>query len=183
MSQASLAQSSPEQPSPEQSSPEQSSPEQSSLAQSREILDVLTDVVKRAGAISHAIAARFDLTPPDLLALFKLEDPMPMKDLARLMACDASFITVIADSLEARGLVRREPGQRDRRVKNLVLTTEGIAARERLMTELAGRMPWRTGLDETERCCLAALLRKMLAGTSGESGATDDGHSGRPACS
>ena len=141
--------------------------EHSSLAQSREILDVLTEVVKQAGAISHAIAAGLGLTPPDLLALFKLADPMPMKELARLMGCDASFITVIADSLEAHGLVHREPGQRDRRVKNLVLTEEGIAARERLLTELAARMPWRTGLDDTERSCLAGLLRKMCAGTTG----------------
>jgi DNA-binding MarR family transcriptional regulator len=145
---------------------EASSPE----AQSREILDVLTGVVKQAAAISHCIAAGFGLTPPDLLALFKLDDPMPMKDLARLMGCDASFITVIADSLEAHGLLRREPGQRDRRVKNLVLTPEGIAARERLLTELAAKMPWRAGLDDTERGCFLALLKKMVAGISGESG-------------
>jgi len=138
---------------------------QSPLATSREILDVFTDVVKQAATISHDIAAGYGLTPPDLLALFKLSDPMPMKELARLMACDASFITVIADSLEAHGLVRRKPGQRDRRVKNLVLTAEGAAARERLLTELSARMPWRTGLDDTERRCLLGLLRKMCAGT------------------
>ncbi|HUN38044.1 MAG TPA: MarR family transcriptional regulator [Trebonia sp.] len=137
---------------------------QSPLAQSREILDVLTDVVKQAAAISHEIAAECGLTPPDLIALFKLEDPMPMKDLARLMACDASFITVIADSLEAQGLVHREPSQLDRRVKNLVLTAEGTAARERLLTELAARMPWRADLDDTERRCLLGLLQKMCAG-------------------
>jgi DNA-binding MarR family transcriptional regulator len=70
--------------------------------------------------------------------------------------------TVIADSLGKHGLVRREPGQRDRRVKNLVLTPEGIAAKERLVTGLAARMPWRVGLDDNERNCFLTLLRMMV---------------------
>lgn len=135
-----------------------------SQEESREILDALTSVVKRAAAISHSIAAGLGITPPDLLALFKLDEAVSMKELAERMGCDASFVTAIADSLESHGLVRREPGQRDRRVKHLVLTPEGIAAKERLMTELAGRMPWCDGLDDAERGCFLALLRKMLAG-------------------
>jgi DNA-binding MarR family transcriptional regulator len=89
------------------------------------------------------------------------------------MGCDASFITAIADSLESHGLLRREPGQRDRRVKNLVLTEQGKAAKERLMTELAGRMPWRACLDDAERGCFLALLRKMVAGTQGAASAQE----------
>ena len=135
-----------------------------SQEESREILDALTSVVKRAGAISHSIAAGLGITPPDLLALFKLDDPVSMKELAHRVGCDASFITAVADSLESHGLVRREPGQRDRRVKHLVLTPEGIAAKERLMTELAGRMPWCDGLDDAERGCFLSLLKKMVAG-------------------
>jgi hypothetical protein len=48
-------------------------------------------------------------------------------------------------------------------VKNLVLTQEGIAAKERLMQELAERMPWCYALDDTERECFLALLKKMLS--------------------
>jgi hypothetical protein len=58
--------------------------------------------------------------------------------------------------------VRREPSQRDRRVKNLVLTPEGSAAKERLMAQLAARMPWCYALDDDERKCFLGLLRKML---------------------
>jgi MarR family transcriptional regulator, organic hydroperoxide resistance regulator len=79
------------------------------------------------------------------------------------MSCDASFVTTIADTLERRGLARREPSLRDRRVKNLVLTAEGIAAKERMMQELALRMPWCYALDEKERHILLALIQKMLA--------------------
>jgi DNA-binding MarR family transcriptional regulator len=148
-------------------------------ADSREILDALTGVVKQAAAISHSIAAGLGLAPADLLALFKLDEGapegtgVPMKELALRMGCDASFITAIADSLESHGLLRREPGQRDRRVKNLVLTEQGKAAKERLMTELAGRMPWRACLDDAERGCFLALLRKMVAGTQGAASAQE----------
>jgi DNA-binding MarR family transcriptional regulator len=91
---------------------------------------------------------------------------LTMKELAQRMGCDASFITAVADTLEQHGLVRREPDQRDRRVKNLVLTPEGIAAKERLMTELATRMPWCNSLDDAERQCFLGLLKKMLSSLS-----------------
>jgi MarR family transcriptional regulator, organic hydroperoxide resistance regulator len=129
----------------------------------RSIVNGLTDLVKRAGAISQSIADRFGIAPSDLLALFKLDEVMTMKELAQHMSCDASFVTTIADTLERRGLARREPSLRDRRVKNLVLTPEGIAAKERMMQELALRMPWCYGLDEKERHVFLALIQKMLA--------------------
>ena len=52
-----------------------------------------------------------------------------MKELGLRMGCDPSFVTTVADALEKRGLARREPSQRDRRSKNLVLTDEGVALR------------------------------------------------------
>jgi DNA-binding MarR family transcriptional regulator len=85
-----------------------------------------------------------------------------MKELAQRMGCDASFVTSIADEFERHGLARRAPSQRDRRVKHLVLTEDGIVARERLMRELATRMPWCYALDDTERRCFLTLLRKSL---------------------
>jgi DNA-binding MarR family transcriptional regulator len=128
----------------------------------QEILDTFGDMVKQLGAISHSMAADFGVAPSDLLALFKLDGAVPMKELAQRMGCDASFITVVADALERHGLVRREPSQRDRRVKNLVLTPEGVAAKQRLLSELATRMPWCYGLDDTERQCFLTLLRKIV---------------------
>jgi DNA-binding MarR family transcriptional regulator len=140
-------------------------------ALNREILDALTGLVKQAGAIGHSIAAGFGVTPSDLLALVKLDGVLSMKELAQRMGCDASFITSIADELERHGLARRAPSQRDRRVKNLVLTEDGIAAKERLMRELAARMPWCYALDDTERRCFLSLLRKMLDATRPDAGA------------
>jgi DNA-binding MarR family transcriptional regulator len=146
----------------------------------REIVEALADLVKQAGAITQSIAASFGVAPHDLLALFKLDGVLTMKELAQKMSCDASFITVVADTLEREGLARRAPSPRDRRVKNLLLTPEGIAAKERLMRELATRMPWCTGLDDAERQCFLGLLNKMLARPSGDAGtASGSGSAGR----
>jgi DNA-binding MarR family transcriptional regulator len=133
-------------------------------AVNRDILDTLTGLVKQVGGIAQGIATEFGIAPHDLLAMFKLEGVLSMKELAQQMGCDASFITTVADTLERRGFVRREPSQRDRRVKNLVLTEEGIAAKERLMRELAEKMPWSYALDDTERHCFLGLLKKVLDG-------------------
>jgi MarR family transcriptional regulator, organic hydroperoxide resistance regulator len=128
----------------------------------REILEAFGALVKQLTVLGHSIADSFGVPPSDLIALVKLDGVLTMKELAQRMGCDASFITAVADTLEAHGLARREPDQRDRRVKNLVLTPDGIAAKERLMAELAARMPWCTALDDAERQCFLGLLKKML---------------------
>ena len=108
----------------------------SAPALNRDILDAMTTLIKQAGSVGQAIAGGFGLAPHDLLAMFKLDGPLPMKELAQRMGCDASFITTIADALEKRGFACREPSQRDRRVKNLVLTGSGVSAKEKLMAQL-----------------------------------------------
>jgi DNA-binding MarR family transcriptional regulator len=142
--------------------PDAARAEDSAPAQNRDILDALTTLIKRAEPVWHSIAGAFGVAPPDLLAMFKLEGGLAMKDLAQRIGCDASFVTAIADNLEKRGYVHREPSQRDRRIKNLVLTPEGLAAKERLMAQLAAKMPWCYALDDEERRCFLGLLRKML---------------------
>jgi DNA-binding MarR family transcriptional regulator len=163
--------------------------EDSAPALNRDILDCLTVLVKRAGAVGHTIAAGLGIAPPDLLALFKLDGPLPMKELAQRMGVDASFITAVADTLEKRGFLRREPSQRDRRVKNLVLTAEGGAAKERMFRQIAAKMPWSYALDDAERECFLTLLRKMLDAPSpgsrddADAGqAPDELHAGYPDC-
>jgi MarR family transcriptional regulator, organic hydroperoxide resistance regulator len=142
--------------------PDAARAEESAPALDRDILDSLTTLIKRAGTIGQSIAAGFGIAPHDLLALFKLDDVLTMKELAQHMGCDASFVTTIADTLERHGFARREPSQRDRRVKNLVLTSEGITAKERMMAQLAAKMPWCYALNEQEQRCFLMLLRKML---------------------
>jgi DNA-binding MarR family transcriptional regulator len=142
--------------------PDTARAEDSAPSLDRDILDSLTTLVKRAGAVGHSIADGFGLAPHDLLAMFKLDSGLAMKELAQRMGCDASFITTIADNLEKHGFLHRQPGLRDRRVKILALTPEGEAAKEVLMAQLAKKMPWSYALDEAERRSFRDLLRKML---------------------
>jgi DNA-binding MarR family transcriptional regulator len=154
--------------------PDTARAEASAPALDRDILDALTTLIKRAGSVGHSIATGFGVNPPDLLAMFKLDGALAMKELAQRLGCDASFVTAIADNLEKRGFVRREPSQRDRRIKNLVLTPDGLSAKERLMAQLAAKMPWCYALDDAERECFLSLLRKMLDAPSPDAG-TDAG--------
>ena len=78
----------------------------------REIVSALADLVKQAGAITHSIAVSFGIAPSDLLALFKLDGVFTMKELAQKMGCDASFVTVIADTLEREGSPGARPASR-----------------------------------------------------------------------
>jgi len=128
----------------------------------QQITDALSALLRSAHDMAQGIAANCGLTGSVVMALLKLEAPMTMKDLGLKMGCDPSFVTSIADALEGHGLAWREPSQRDRRSKNIVLTPEGVKVRDRIIEELSARAPWCTTLDASERQCLLGLMRKML---------------------
>ena len=83
-----------------------------------------------------AVIREYDLVPPHWIALQTLDEPKPMGELAKQLACDNSNVTWITDRLEERGLVERRPAPHDRRVRLLVLTDAG----RRLRDEIAGRL-------------------------------------------
>jgi MarR family transcriptional regulator, organic hydroperoxide resistance regulator len=128
----------------------------------QQIAEALSQLLKSAHDLAQGIAVGLGLAASDVMALLKLEAPMTMKELGLRIGCDPSFVTSIADTLESRGLARREPSQRDRRSKTIVLTPEGEAIRDRVADELSARAPWCTTLDVGERQCLLGLMRKML---------------------
>lgn len=127
-----------------------------------QVMDALIEVLKHMGNLGQSIGTEFGLTGSDAMALHKIDGPISMKELSHRLGCDASFVTVIADALEKHGLARREPSQRDRRSKNIVLTETGIAVRDQITAEVTARMPWCNALDISERQCFLGLLRKML---------------------
>ena len=133
----------------------------------QQITDTFGELFRHAHDLGQGIAADFGLTVSDMKALIMLDAPMTMKDLGLRMGCDPSFVTSVADALEKRDLARREPSQRDRRSKNLVLTPEGEALRAKLYGEVAARAPWCATLDTGERRCLLTLMRKMLRSRAG----------------
>jgi MarR family transcriptional regulator, organic hydroperoxide resistance regulator len=125
-----------------------------------EILDAMGELIAALIGRSEQIAQRFGVPAFCLKALHVLESSMAMRDLGKHMHCDPSFVTAIADLLEKRGLARREASTADRRIKNLVLTPEGVGLRGKIEREFLANMPWRN-LDKQERACLLSLIRKM----------------------
>lgn len=112
-------------------------------------------------------AAGLDLHPAQAGALLQLACPLPMNELAAVLACDNSNVTGLVDRLEARGLVTRRPSPEDRRVKRVVLTPAGERLRTQLL-ELVGRPP--AGferLSASEQRDLRDLLRRLLDGVAG----------------
>jgi DNA-binding MarR family transcriptional regulator len=127
-----------------------------------QVMDAFIDLIKTMGSLGQSVGAGYGLNGSDAMALHKLDDPVSMKEFSQRIGCDASFVTVIADSLERQGIARREPSQRDRRVKNVVLTEHGRQVRDAITKEVTARLPWSNALDMNERECLLGLLRKML---------------------
>jgi MarR family transcriptional regulator, organic hydroperoxide resistance regulator len=128
-----------------------------------ELLQCASDLIGRIVRQGDRLAQRLGIPAPFIKALHVMDCPMAMKDLGKRMHCDPSFVTLVADMLEKRGLARREAHPADRRVKNLVLTDDGLSLKQRLEAEVAARMPWNRGLTDDERAQLLALIRKMLS--------------------
>ena len=108
-------------------------------------------------------ASELDLHPAQAGVLLQLASPLPMNELAAVLACDNSNVTGLVDRLEARGLVARQANPDDRRVKRVVLTTAGIRLRDQLL-ESVGRPPagFRR-LSPAEQLQLRDLLRRVVA--------------------
>jgi len=138
-----------------------------------EILDALSELSASMLASSEQMARRLGVPSFCLKAMHVLRAPMAMRDLGKLLHCDPSFVTTIADLLEKRGLARREASTADRRIKNLVLTSEGMGLREKVQRDFLAHVPWRDFSDD-ERACLLTLIRKMIRAEQGSGAGTDD---------
>ena len=109
-----------------------------------------------------AVIREYDLIPPHWIALQTLEEPKPMGELARQLACDNSNVTWITDRLEERGLVTRTQAPHDRRVRLLVLTAKGRRLRERISARLAEPPPAMTELAAEDQRKLRDILGRVV---------------------
>jgi MarR family transcriptional regulator, organic hydroperoxide resistance regulator len=139
-----------------------------------EILECVSELIGRVIGQGEQLAQKLGIPGPFIKALHTMDCPMAMKELGKRMHCDPSFVTLVADMLEKRGLARREPHPADRRIKNLVLTEDGLSLKKKLETEISARMPWNRALNDDERAQLLALIRKMLSAEDNGAGATDN---------
>jgi DNA-binding MarR family transcriptional regulator len=136
--------------------------------QTVEVAGCFFELIGRIVGQAEQLAQGLGIPSPFIKALHTLDCPMAMKELGKRMHCDPSFVTLVTDMLEKRGLARREPHLVDRRVKNVVLTDDGLALKRQIETEITARMPWNKALSDDERAQLLALLRKMLDVDAGD---------------
>ncbi|WP_137979331.1 MarR family transcriptional regulator [Streptomyces violaceusniger] len=124
------------------------------------LLLAAADAVQRV--FSETVTAR-GLSPHLARALVLLSEPAPMRVLAEQLSVDRSYITVLTDQLEDRGLVERVPGA-DRRTKLLALTEKGVTVRDQLAKAAADRSPLHRNLTDAERGQLDELLQRIMNG-------------------
>jgi DNA-binding MarR family transcriptional regulator len=107
-------------------------------------------------------ASELDLHPAQAGALLQLATPLPMNELAAVLACDNSNVTGLVDRLEARGLVARQANADDRRVKRVVLTTAGDQLRSRLLERVGPPPSALERLSPLEQRQLRDLLHRLV---------------------
>jgi DNA-binding MarR family transcriptional regulator len=110
------------------------------------------------------VSGELGISQAGLRALLAIDpdDPRPMRDLARAMNCDASYVTAMIDDLEQAGYAERRPATEDRRVKIVALTDAGSAALRTAQDGLLAPPPQLSRLTRSQQRSLARLLRQAL---------------------
>ena len=131
------------------------------FAEAQHLTGLIFRVAERAKDDFAVAVAECGLSLTLARAVFILGEPAPMHEVADQLACDPSYITNLADQLEAHGLAERAAGT-DRRVKLLQLTPEGLQMRERLSAALEAGATVTRALTAAQRADLGELLEQML---------------------
>ena len=110
------------------------------------------------------VAGELGITQAGLRALLAIDpnQPQSMRELAKEMNCDPSYITAMIDDLERAELATRQPSASDRRVKTVVLTPRGAAALRTVRDGLLYPPPQLARLTRSEQQQLARLLQQGL---------------------
>jgi DNA-binding MarR family transcriptional regulator len=111
-----------------------------------------------------AILSDLGISPQQSMAIGTLKpgEPMPMSALADALHCDNSNITGIVDRLEAAGLAERQPSERDRRVKAVVLTDKGEQMRIQLERRAGEPPPRIAALSGEDASAVRDILSRAL---------------------
>ena len=117
----------------------------------------IEDVAARDVARHGLTLAEFGM----LEALYHL-GPMPLGEVQRKILVSSGGATYVADALEKRGLVRREPLETDRRIRIAILTETGRELIEMIFPEHATSLEEAmAGLSPAEQEEAVALLRRL----------------------
>ena len=127
------------------------------------VVEGLLEVTKRTHEVLSAVAARHDLTAPQVGLLRLLEEPVSMRAFAEELSCDPSNVTGLVDRVERLGLVDRVPDSDDRRIRMLTLTTKGRRLRNQINAEVARDLAAALGLEPEDHGRFLRLLADLSA--------------------
>jgi DNA-binding MarR family transcriptional regulator len=124
------------------------------------------ELADRAGSLSRSTG----LSPGMMRTVVRLRrgETMTMRELARALGCDPSYVTGLVDELASRGLAERVGHHADRRVKLVVLTPHGVRTADRIVDALAVPPRSFAALDRTEQRQLRDLLAKLATAEDGQ---------------
>lgn len=89
------------------------------------------------------------------------QSAVSMRDLARALGSDPSYVTGLVDDLEGRGLVERLVHPDDKRVKTVVLTSSGLDVANAIVSSIDETPTGFQSLTEAEVRQLCQLLEKV----------------------
>jgi DNA-binding MarR family transcriptional regulator len=132
-----------------------------------ERMGVVTALVRSSFLVNavYAEAGReYGLTPQQgQLLCVLMARPYGMSELGDVLGLAKSSLTGLVDRTAQRGLVRREPGEQDRRAVRVALTTAGSELAEEFYVETCRRIDLLpAGLSGSDRGKLADLLGRVV---------------------
>ncbi|NYI86756.1 DNA-binding MarR family transcriptional regulator [Amycolatopsis endophytica] len=129
----------------------------------QDLASAVATLHREAAVLYAGIAREFELTSQQTQILCALSQRPSLGELATILGCDKTNVTGMVDRLEKRGLLAREPDEKDRRVSRVVLTEAGEELRERIRTRFAECVAERFGALSVEE---RAFCRRLAAAVS-----------------
>jgi len=130
-----------------------------------QVLRSLRKIIRAADLYSKQLKSRHQITAPQLLCLLAVaeEGQLTASEIAQRIYLSASTIVGIVDRLEKKKLVKRRRDTKDRRMVNVVITSEGRKLVEKapspLQENLANAL---AELSELEQATIALSLKRIV---------------------
>ena len=128
----------------------------------RALTATLFGVLQRIKQQSARRSAAYDMSVPQVRALYALREPLSMRELAERLFLDPSNLTALVDRLEELGLVERTADIEDRRIKRLAITERGARLADEVIDAVFAQGQVFDTLDVGEQRDLLDLLTRVV---------------------
>ncbi|MEF2145512.1 MAG: MarR family transcriptional regulator [Desulfovibrionaceae bacterium] len=129
-----------------------------------DLAHLIIEFYEKLSSWEHGVVRGTGLTPTQMhvIEVLGVHKALRMKELAERMGVTTGTLTVVADKLEQRGLLRRKPNTEDRRSILVELTDAGqerFLEHDKLHHDLTHDIT--ADLTSEDAACLEACLRKI----------------------